>query len=294
MKKQAILIMAHGSLNILNKLLELLDSKYFDIYIHIDTKSTIEEKDIYECIYSKLYVYKRYDVKWADYSMIETELFLFEEAYNNNYEYYHLISGVDLPLKSNKYIYELFYNNYPKEFIHYENLNVSEHKLNWIKYYYIMDYVKENPKYRDSNMACMYKQKKDGIDRLKGDKKELKTGANWVSITHELVGYILSEKEYIRDRFPFTRSSDEFFIQTLAYNSKFKDNLYYDKFDDNYSSCLRAIDWSRGSPYTWRTSDFEDLIKSDKIFARKFSEDVDSEIIDKIFNYVKELNKNEE
>ena len=41
MTKQAILIMAHNNLDLLNKLIELLDSDYFDIFLHIDKKSDI-------------------------------------------------------------------------------------------------------------------------------------------------------------------------------------------------------------------------------------------------------------
>ena len=40
----------------------------------------------------------------------------------------------------------------------------------------------------------------------------------------------------------------------------------------------RKIDWQRGSPYTWQDKDFEELIGSDRLFARKFSS-ADSHII---------------
>ena len=290
MKKQAIIIMAHGSINLLNKLLELLDSKYFDIYLHIDIKSNIEEDSIYKCHTSNIYIYKKFDVRWGDYSMVETELFMFEEASKNNYEYYHLISGVDLPLKSNKEIFNIFHSNYPKEFIHFEDPKVLDYKINWIKYYHLMYDVRNNSTYADYYYKSIEKQKKDGVDRLKNETNTLRSGANWVSITHEFVIYLLSKKDYICDRFSFTKICDEFFFQTVVYNSEFVNNLYYDKFDSDYKACLRAIDWKRGNPYTWRIDDFNDLINSDKVFARKFDEIIDNEIIDKIYNYIKQLN----
>ena len=42
-------------------------------------------------------------------------------------------------------------------------------------------------------------------------------GANWVSITHELVGFILENKELIYKMFHATLCADEFFIQTLVW-----------------------------------------------------------------------------
>ena len=45
---------------------------------------------------------------------------------------------------------------------------------------------------------------------------------------------------------------------------------------------LRLIDWERGNPYVWREKDFNDNLKSNCLFARKFDERVDKLIIKKI------------
>ena len=49
---------------------------------------------------------------------------------------------------------------------------------------------------------------------------------------------------------------------------------------------MRFIDWKRGDPYLFHSSDFNELISSDLLFARKFNEDVDNDIIIKIKEYV--------
>ena len=41
--------------------------------------------------------------------------------------------------------------------------------------------------------------------------------------------------------------------------------------DRNYRGHMRLIDWRRGNPYVWRDEDYDELIHSDRIFARKFS-----------------------
>ena len=55
MGKHAYLIMAHSDWNMLNTLLELIDDKRNDIYIHIDKKSTFDLHNIYSTKYSKYY-----------------------------------------------------------------------------------------------------------------------------------------------------------------------------------------------------------------------------------------------
>ena len=51
---------------------------------------------------------------------------------------------------------------------------------------------------------------------------------------------------------------------------------------------MRHIDWKRGKPYIFRNDDFDELISSNCMFARKFDEKIDNEIIEKIFDYLME------
>lgn len=79
---------------------------------------------------------------------------------------------------------------------------------------------------------------------------------------------------------------DEMFLQTIVYNSSFKDKLYDKDYDDSCLGNQRYIDWKRGTPYTFRNEDFEELINSNCLFARKFNEKIDCKIIDRLLEYV--------
>lgn len=70
-------------------------------------------------------------------------------------------------------------------------------------------------------------------------------------------------------RFRLTLAPDEIFLPTLVWNSPFRRSLY-DTADPSRGS-LRLIDWKRGSPYTWAEADFDELMHSSALFARKFS-----------------------
>lgn len=66
---------------------------------------------------------------------------------------------------------------------------------------------------------------------------------------------------------------DELFFQTIVMNSHLRDSVENDN--------LRFIDWSREpAPAVLRRRDFEALASSPKLFARKFDETVDAEILD--------------
>ena len=82
-------------------------------------------------------------------------------------------------------------------------------------------------------------------------------------------------------QYRFASCGDEVYKQTIIGNS-FLFNSVYDKVDD-YKGCMRFIDWNKGNPYIFRSIDFEQLMSSDRMFARKFDEKVDIDIVERIF-----------
>lgn len=286
MKKQAILIMAHQNIWTLEKIIRLLDYEYFDIFVHIDKKSAIEIEDIknIKLEKSEVFPYKNIDVRWADVSMIECELFLLEKASEkNDYKYYHLISGEDMPIKRAEEIFG-FFNDNDKEFIHSHYINIKTFdRIN--NYNIFTRYRRKSIIFLIINRLSLTIQKILKINRNL-DILSIKTGSNWFSITNELAQYLIENKESLLVEYEHTVSGDEMFLQTLVDHSKFKENLYK-PVPNNLSDSMRHIDWDRGAPYTFRTNDYEELINSDCMFARKFNENVDNEIIEKLYETLK-------
>lgn len=283
--KQAILIIAHNNFWTLEQILKTLDSKYFDFYVHIDKKSKLNLTTNLQavCKQSHVEIYQEIDVRWADYSQVECELFLLKKALVNKYNYYHLISGNDFPIKSPQKIFEFFDQNSGKEFIHFEGKELRRDKIDWIKYYHFLGRISRNSKIiKIIDKISIVFQKLVGINRLRNVKYKFVTGANWFSITNEFAEYVINNEMLLRRNLQYTRSADEFFLQTLIYNSKFINNLYDLSFSNNYDSCMRFVDWKRGNPYTFKIEDYEALASSNCMFARKFDEQKDKEIIEKI------------
>ena len=290
MNKQAILIMYHNDYYVLEKLLKQIDNEKFDIYLHIDKKSKNFDFEYTKNLLKKsnIYFVKRLDVKWSTYSQIKCELVILKEATKKNYSYYHLLSGADLLLKEPDEIYRFFDKNQGKEFIAYQNtFEENTDFLERIKYYHILNKNRRhnNKIIRIISTKIYYKllsiQKKLKVNRLKNKNLEIRKGANWFSITNDLDKYVLTKEKEIYKTYRYSNCADEIFLQTIAYNSKFKENIY-NEYKDEHKNIKRHIDWKRGEPYTFTIDDYEELITSDCLFARKFSSQNDKNIIDKI------------
>ena len=68
---------------------------------------------------ARLFVLKqRVDVRWGNLRQIKAEDVRFEEALKHGpYAYYHLLSGQDLPIKSQDYIHQFFDEHQGMEFV---------------------------------------------------------------------------------------------------------------------------------------------------------------------------------
>lgn len=213
------------------------------------------------------------------------ELALLSEATKTPHAYYHLISGVDFPLKSQDDIHQFFDDNAGKEYISFDPCKERmEEFKDRIRYYrWFQDKIGRNS---GKLVAIMYKledvslrmQHALKVDRLKRCPYEIKKGANWFSITHDLAVYLLSQKN-IKKYFGNSLCADELVVQTLAYASPYRGNIT--------GSNLRFIDWHRGNPYTFTSDDYSQLVESDQLFARKFDENVDLNIVEMLLEYVK-------
>ena len=295
-KKHAYLIIAHNNFNQLKKLIKLLDDERNDIFLHIDKKCNSDLEQLKGLTKkSKVTFTKRISVIWGGSSLVNAELILLKSAIENNYQYYHLISGLDLPIKSMKEIHDFFDKNDGKEFVHFRREDDYEGIEDRLRYYYFFTNfrkskgIKKVLKYGIFKVALIV-QKILKIDRLKNNKMTIKSGSQWFSITNDLARYIVDNEKIINDMCRHTFCSDEVFLQTLVYNNeKFRANLYYQGYDDNYKANMRNIVWRNNRPHLWTKEDYEELINSDYLFARKFNEKIDNQIIEKIYEKLRNI-----
>lgn len=285
MNKHAYLIIVHSNFEQFKKLLRLIDDPRNDIYIHIDAK--IKDIDINAftncCKESNVFLTPRIEVTWGGYSQIQVELILLKTALNKGvpYSYFHLLSGRDLPLKTQDYIHQFFEENNGKEFVQFQKRKISIEKKKRVQYYYLLQEFIGKDHYFISKFQglTLRMQQILGINRVKNENFEFQMGSNWFSITNKLASYIVSQTEKIKSYFKYTLCCDELFLQSVIINSSFKNNLYDKSFSDSQDGNKRLIFWQNHSPRIITMADLDTLRNSKQLFARKFDSNVDSKVI---------------
>lgn len=284
--KHAYLVVAHHQFDVLIKTINILDDVNNDFYIHIDKKiPKVPFEDIANAAkYSQVTFVSRMKVNWGGYSQIKCTLCLLKEASKKKYDYMHLISGADLPIKNKNEIFTFFETHRGEEFV--EIKGIEPIYLERIRRHTVSrDVTKIKALYRVDSLIHVV-ERLFGIDRLKANPLiKFLYSSNWFSITYEFAQYVLQQEAWIEKTFSQSLCADELFIQTLLENSPFKANI-------TKENCMnvRKIDFGRGNPYVWRQADFEELINSNALFARKFDENIDNVIIDEIYKYCLEEN----
>ena len=267
--KHAYLILAHNEFGLLQTLVSCLDDARNDIYVHIDRK-VASLPSLQAAAAGLTLIDRRIDVRWGDYSMVEAEYALFEAALARGpYAYYHLLSGVDLPLKSQDYIHRFFAARQGREFIGYSLTSLTPELSQRMQRWHLFPrhFSRHRNGYSVVRALFVRLQKVLGIRRNR--QVDFKKGTQWVSITQALAEYVLAQKDWARRTFTHTFVPDECLMQTLAWMSPFRSQLY--NTDSDAEGCLRAIGWRDGELIDWCAADYPELEASPALFARKFN-----------------------
>lgn len=290
--RHAWLILTHGNFAILEKQLRFLDSENADFFIHVDAKADFDEERFSAVTErSRVTFVPRRRISWGHFAIAEAELELLRAAAPGRYDYYHLLSGVDVPVKSRAYIEEYFTRAPGTNYVNFLAPEISRADLYRVMFYYPMQrYNIRKPAVRRAlrNFSAAV-QLGFGVDRTRRlpDGFAFQKGAQWFSITHALAAYLLEKEDEIRGIFSDTYCPDEMFVQTEIINSPVRDTLPENAFCNDYASCLRYVDWERGNPYTFTDADLAELLSTPEtaLFARKFDYRSNPAVVDALFDH---------
>ena len=272
--KHAYLILAHNEPELLSLLVERLDDVRNDIYIHFDRKLSVLPN--IKIQHAGLYILKdRVDVRWADVSMLEAEYKLFHAVVDSGcqYSHHHLISGVDLPLKNQDYIHSFFAQHQGKEFVGLHQRPMNSHADRALHYWHPF-----TRSFRGS--GCVFAIKR--ILRYLVVQTQVllgircnttipfHKGGQWVSITRELIDYLLEQEDRAFTIFSRTFGADEYFVPTLIWDPPFMERLF-DATDESRGA-MRYIGWrADGQLIDFTSQDLPALQQTEYLFARKFN-----------------------
>jgi hypothetical protein len=270
--------------------LELLDDSRNDIFIHVDKKCKDFPFEAAKKVlkHSNCIFTERLRVTWGGYSLIAAELMLLETAcLHGTYDYYHLLSGQDLPLKSQDKIHAFFERQQGHEFIRYYSRKFKEE--NRVRYFYpCQDICGRGNSLFTYPLKCVDKivvqvQKVIRFSRNKNVK--FQKGSQWFSITDSFARYVVERKSWIQRTFRYAYCVDEVFLQTLMINSPYIDKLYHSEFDNDMHAIMRLIIWEGKGPHVFTIDDKFEIENTDLLFGRKFDVAKDKEIVE----FVKEI-----
>lgn len=292
--RHAFLITAHNKKAQLLNLLSLLNDEEHDIYIHIDQKAHgFSEEELRNAApKSRVAFVPRQDARWGSEVFIDVIVSLVCLASETEHAYYHLLSGVDLPLKPLHEIRAYFEAHAGEEFVSFERETAKREVIEGrIGRWHWRQPVHPLLKKFHRRLAPLSTklQRRIGINRIQNVPVVFQKGGVWFSITHALARYIAENMPRYRAYYRCSSCADEIWLQTLVANSAFMEKRAFMGWDDELLATMRYVDWTGGgaSPRTLTREDYDMLIHCGMLFARKFDETVDKAIIEQISEHVR-------
>lgn len=267
MGRHAFLILAHQDFEVLQYLISALDNSKNDLFLHFDQKVKILPKIMYRD--AKLYILEeRIDVRWGDLSMLKAEFALFSKAKKHGpFQHYHVLSGLHFPLRPLEEIYLYFEKKVNYSVLQKMVGSQYEFDLKLRRFHFFSRNINltKKPYQKLANMIwrlCLKAQRVLNIRR--NTSYDYVKSSQWLSLTEEALDHLLAQMNHLLNIYKYTLCADEFFVATALSNSHLKDRVYYEK---NYLQ----QDFNGGTnPKTYNMEDYNDLIQSSCLFARKF------------------------
>jgi hypothetical protein len=275
----AYIISAYKYPEQLIRLVRRLNAEGASFFIHIDKKA---RPGMYEQVFQSLkaapgvHFLKRYRCEWGGFGHVLASLEGIEELYRKkiSFDYAILLTGQDYPIRSNDQIKKFFSQNEGMSFLDFFPLPSSQWQDGGL------DRI-ERWHFRFRNRHFVFPK---GPNRLL-QRKFLQGyrpygGSSYWCLSNNCVRLVYEHINCHPEFVSFFRTidvPDELFFQTLLLNSRVREKIVNDD--------LRFIEWrdlESGSPAILTTSDFEKMIQSPKLFARKFDITVDADILDRI------------
>ncbi|RYE19733.1 MAG: hypothetical protein EOP51_19305, partial [Sphingobacteriales bacterium] len=275
----ALLIITYTSPQQTQRLINKLNNGNFDFYIHVDKKHDINtHKDLFN-IPNVYFIKNRVDIKWAGYTTQRAAFNGVKEirASGKEYAFINLLSGQDYPIRSAEYIEAFLKANVGKQLIKCNHFETEwKEAISRIDRYHLPDVTVKGKYFVERVLNTFVKRPAPPVKL-----DFYGSNATFWTLSPEciyyIVDYVESNKKLLRF-FQLSWGSDEFVVQTIIMNSTWRNEVV----NENY----RYVDWSGGGsrPKFLTVNDFDRIMASGAIFARKFNIEKDEQILDMIDN----------
>lgn len=284
--RHAFIITAYNEFELLKKLLSFLSDEHCDIYMNIDHRGTLSQKEIESFIsYPNVRYCSFKKIHWGGFSIIKEELNLIQIAVSEHRtDYIHLLSGQDYPIKPLEYFFDFFEKNQGYNFLDFRVATFDEVVR---KYLYFLPYdyynVRSDRGHRITTWLRNIQTKFHIRRSVSSYPDSIYHGSQWCSVTIDacefLCDYTCRNRRFLK-ALKHTFAAEEIYIPTVLANNYRKETL---KYDNN----LRFIRWcseNGNNPSNLGLEHFKLLAASKALFARKFTVQSSRNLLEKIDN----------
>lgn len=287
--EKAYLIMGHKNPEQLCRLVLRLADGSSEFFIHIDEKVDITLFNPLKKLGNNVHFLERFDSKWGGYGLIRPFLCGLKAVKDRSKktERIILLSGQDYPIKSNEDINRFFETSPHSVFLNYFPIPNYEKwpggdRGGWYrvdKYFFGLKWYNFLCS-KSLNLAATFFP---FLRRRLPDGMRPYTGQTWWILDMYALNYILDYHEKHPEYFRFhgnTFVADELFVQMIVANSM--DERLLRSVENNER---RFTVWEKpdsAHPNILRKSDLPAILASTDLYARKFDDSVDAEILDLI------------
>lgn len=262
------------------RMIQQMQHPDFDFYIHVDAKFPIESHAFAASMPNVYLIQNRVDVQWAAYSTIQAEFNGLQEILDSarTYDYISLMSGQDYPIKTPDQMQQFFEDRKGKLLLKYRAFTGEwEEGMNRVNRYHLTDFRFKGQFFLERMINKVIKRTNQPPGM-----KFYGSSMFW-AITPEAAEYVLNTVDRntrMKRFFKFSWAPDEFLFQTILLNSPFaelvvNENCHYYKHPPRTPS-----------PKTFLMEDLEDILSSDRLYARKFDMKLEPLLLDKIDEYL--------
>lgn len=278
MKKIANIIIVHKNPKQVLRLVKQFPEPLYHNFIHVDGRCSLDDYKELNTLSNCTLLPKRRKLVWAGNGFLLVTLdairHILAQVTNTHFIYFNVMSGMDFPIKPTTDLYNHLVSAYDTsacEFFEIVDMKTwgAQHRY---QLYHLPDLT-----IRGRYFTERWISKFLGIREFYYGRMIPYGRSAWFTATDRFIlfalNYLKEHPSYLR-YIKTTWSSDELFWNSLIMNSTFKENLA--------GSYLRYIDWSAGevSPKIFRSNDLDMILKSGQFLARKFDEQIDSDILD--------------
>lgn len=300
--KVAFLISAHSDPTQLGRLIHALNDRENHIFVHIDQKvdakpfvDAVAESDRAFCTF----IEERYWVQWGGFSMVRFQRALLRACVQSgiSFDRVFFLSGQDYPLKPVAAIKAELEKEPEREYLLGLNLSDSavpvKQKDRFRLYHFGRNLRVRSYKLKmlcsgslRMLMRVLPLRKKPYIE-VCGQRWDVYSGSAYMCMTFELAKYILGEMEgnkAVMDYFKYSFAPDELVIPTIVYNSAFAARTLGQRHEYKGLVTLSPVThfWYGKQIKVLDGGDYDELIRSGKMFGRKFQTGRSEELMDRL------------